>query len=68
MFRGGVDFAVLDVVALDERRRPVEGLSVNDFTVVEDGVTRSIDAFSVVASPHSPTRPSLAGVGREAAT
>lgn len=50
-FRGGVDLVQLDVVVLDRNRRPVTGLTASDFTILEEGKPRPIDAFSAVTLP-----------------
>jgi VWFA-related protein len=50
-FRGGVDLVHLDVSVLDRDRRPVRGLTVADFTVLEDGRPQPIVAFSAVELP-----------------
>ena len=42
------ELVVVDVVALDEDRKPVSGLRESDFRVFEDGHERSLSAFSVV--------------------
>lgn len=50
-FRVGTDLITVDVSVLDDARRPVRGLTADDFTVLEDGAPRPIVAFSVVAVP-----------------
>lgn len=50
-FRVGTDLITVDVSVLDDDRRPVRGLTADDFTVFEDGVPRPIVAFSTVAVP-----------------
>jgi len=47
-FRTGVELIQLDVVVLDGKRRPVRGLNASDFIVLENGVARSIRAFTPV--------------------
>src|SRR5687767_8311132 len=51
VFRSGTDLVQVDVSVLDGRRRPVRGLSAADFTVLEDGQPREIQAFSEVDLP-----------------
>jgi VWFA-related protein len=50
-FRGGTDLVQIDVSVLDDRRRPVRGLRAEDFTVLENGQRREIQAFSEVYLP-----------------
>jgi VWFA-related protein len=50
-FRARTDLVQLDVSVLDDKRRPVRGLSAADFTVMEDGQPRPIEAFSEVYLP-----------------
>ena len=50
-FQAGVELVQLDVSVLDEKRQPVRGLGVADFTVLENGVPRPIRAFSAVDIP-----------------
>lgn len=50
-FRTGVELVQLDVTVLDDKRQAVRGLSVSDFTVLEDGVPRPIRAFTAVDVP-----------------
>jgi len=54
-FSTGVDAVQLDVSVLDKQRRPVRGLTVGDFTVLENGKPRQIVGFSAVELP--PVRP-----------
>jgi VWFA-related protein len=51
VFRGGTDLVQVDVSVLDGRHRPVRGLTAADFTVLEDGQPREIQAFSEVYLP-----------------
>jgi VWFA-related protein len=51
VFRAGIDIVQVDVSALDRDRRPVRGLTVKDFTVLEDGRPQAIVAFSSVDVP-----------------
>lgn len=50
-FRAGVDVVRLDVSVLDRDRRPVRGLTPEDFVVLEDGEPRPIVAFSAIDVP-----------------
>lgn len=47
-FRTGVDVVQVDVSVLDRDRRPVQGLTSADFTILEDGKPRPIVAFAPV--------------------
>jgi VWFA-related protein len=49
--RSGVELVQLDVTVLDEQRKPVRGLTADDFTVLENGVRRPIRAFTAVDMP-----------------
>jgi VWFA-related protein len=51
LFRAGVELIQLDVSVLDGKRQPVRGLSMSDFTVLEDGVPRPLRAFTAVDLP-----------------
>ena len=53
-FRSSVDLVHLDVSVLDRDRRPVPGLTADDFTVLEDGKPQAIAAFSPVHVPDPP--------------
>ena len=44
-FRATVHAVVLDVSVLDGDRRPVRGLTANDFTILEDGTPQAITSF-----------------------
>jgi VWFA-related protein len=50
-FRSGVDLIDVDVSVIDKDRRPVRGLTADDFTVLEDGKPRPIVAFTPVDLP-----------------
>jgi VWFA-related protein len=50
-FRTGVDLVVLDVSVLDSDRRPVRGLTPDEFTVLEDGRPQSIKTFTAIDLP-----------------
>jgi len=51
VFRAGIDVVQVDVSVLDKSRRPIRGLTVDDFTVLENGVPQSIVAFAPVDVP-----------------
>jgi VWFA-related protein len=53
-FRSGVDIIQLDVVVLDRNRKPVTGLTAQDFTILEDGKPRPLAAFAPVTLPEWP--------------
>ena len=50
-FRSGVEAVVLDVSVLDSERRPVRGLTADDFTILEDGAPQALTAFTAVDVP-----------------
>jgi VWFA-related protein len=50
-FRTGVEVVHLDVSVLDRDRRPVRGLTADDFTVFDDGTPRPIVVFDAVEIP-----------------
>jgi VWFA-related protein len=50
-FRSGVDLIQLDVSVLDRDRRPVRGLTLADFTLLEDGKPQRIVAFNAIDVP-----------------
>lgn len=50
-FRTGVDIVELDVSVLDNHRRPVKGLTADDFTILEGGKPQPIVAFSSIDVP-----------------
>ena len=56
-FRTGVDVVQVDVSVLDSDRKPVRGLTADDFTILEDGRPRPIVAFTAVDLPTSPPPP-----------
>ncbi len=59
-FRAEVTAVLVDVLVLDERGRPLAGLSREDFKVLEDGVLQEIENFEIIdwssyvgrAAPH----------------
>jgi VWFA-related protein len=55
VFTTGVDVIRLDVSVLDNKRRPVRGLTKDDFTVFEDGKKQTVVAISeIVAALQDP--------------
>jgi VWFA-related protein len=50
-FRGGTDLVQVDVSVLDGKRHPVRGLTAADFSILEDGQPREIQAFTEVDLP-----------------
>lgn len=50
-FRLGVDLVQVDVAVLDRDRRPVRGLTAENFAVLEDGKLRPVVAFTEVELP-----------------
>src|SRR6478735_11087129 len=50
-FRGGTDLVQVDVSVLDGKRHPVRGLTAADFSILEDGQPREIQAFTEVNLP-----------------
>ncbi|HYN08183.1 MAG TPA: VWA domain-containing protein [Vicinamibacterales bacterium] len=58
VFRGEVDVIRLDVSVLDKDRRPVRGLTVDDFTVTEDGKPQRLVAVSEIDMAENDPAPS----------
>lgn len=57
VFRSDVDLIEMDVSVLDRERRPIRGLTVDDFTVLEDGKPQRVVAVSHVdLAEHDPAR------------
>jgi VWFA-related protein len=57
VFRADVDLIELDVSVLDSNRRPVRGLTLQDFSVTEDGRPQRVVAVSHVdLAEHDPAR------------
>jgi VWFA-related protein len=54
IFTGRTDLVRLDVIVLDKQRRPVTGLTAADFSIVEEGRARSVDAFAAITLPDRP--------------
>ena len=50
-FSGAVDVVQVDVRVLDRDRRPVQGLTLADFTVLENGRPRPIVGVTPVTMP-----------------
>ena len=63
-FKTGVDIVELDVTVLDKDRRPVQGLTAADFSVLEKGQPQPIVAFAAIDVP--PPVPAAAAWLREA--
>jgi VWFA-related protein len=53
-FRSAVDLRVIDVSVLDDRRRPVTGLTAADFVLSENGVEQTISTFQAIEVPSEP--------------
>jgi VWFA-related protein len=58
-FRSGIDIVHVDVSVLDRDRKPIEGLTAADFTLLEDGKPRPLAAFTAV-SLQPPPMPAVA--------
>ncbi len=57
VFQSDVDLIEMDVSVLDRDRRPIRGLTIDDFTVTEDGKPARIVAVSPVdLAEHDPAR------------
>jgi len=54
-FRAGTNVVRVDVTVLDKSGRPLTDLTRDDFTVAEDGVRQTVDAFRLVESNGQPT-------------
>ncbi len=48
IFRAGVNFVRVDVIATDRQGNPITDLTQDDFEVVEDGTKQSIETFRLV--------------------
>ncbi len=59
-FRSGVDLVTVDVVVLDRKGEPLQGLSRADFTVLEDGQSQEIREFQSVELPAFAPAPAAA--------
>jgi VWFA-related protein len=58
-FRAAVDLVHLDVSVLDRDRRPVRGLTAEDFVILEDGKPQAVSTFAAIEYPDAepPTAP-----------
>lgn len=54
-FRSRIDLVQMDVVVLDRDRRPVTGLTVEDFSLLVDGKPEPIVGFAAVTRPAVPS-------------
>jgi VWFA-related protein len=50
-FRSGIDLVQVDVSVLDRDRRPVRGLTAQNFTILENGKPQGVAAFQAVDMP-----------------
>ena len=50
-FRTGVEVVLLDVTVLDRQRRPLRGLTREDFTILEDDAQQRIVSFEELSAP-----------------
>jgi VWFA-related protein len=50
-FRASSDLVVVDVSVLDRGRRPIRGLSIDDFTVLDEGIRQTITTFQSIDVP-----------------
>jgi len=57
IFRTGVDHVRVDVVVTDRNNKPVDGLNVGDFIVLDRGVPQTIDEFEIGAQSAGTRRP-----------
>lgn len=55
VFRSSADLVQVDVSVLDRRRVPIKGLTAADFTVLENGQPRPVDAFAAIDLPEQAT-------------
>jgi VWFA-related protein len=58
-FPAGVDVVNVDVVVLDRHGDPIEGLTVDDFKIRDEGRLRAITGFEAVTLAESAPRPPL---------
>jgi VWFA-related protein len=64
-FQSGVDVVQVDVSVLDKDRRPVRGLTREEFTILEDGKPRPIVAFTAVELSERAASPARASWVRD---
>lgn len=61
VFTAGTEIVQVDVSVLDRRRQPITDLTIDDFTILENGQPRPVVSFSAVTLPPAdaplPTRP-----------
>lgn len=50
-FRARTDLVTLDVTVLDRDRKPVRGLTADDFVIIDGGQTRTLTGFTAVDLP-----------------
>ncbi|MCC7044342.1 MAG: VWA domain-containing protein [Acidobacteria bacterium] len=55
-FRGRTDLVTLDVTVLDRDRRPVRGLTAEDFVIVDGGSSLPVTGFAAIDLPGATTR------------
>ncbi len=48
IFRSGINYIRVDVIARDENGNPVLDLAIDDFEVYEDGVAQEVDSFELI--------------------
>ena len=48
VFRTGINFVRVDVIATDKQGMPVTDLSLNDFEVFEDGKPQAVETFRLI--------------------
>ena len=66
-FRAGVDLVEVDVSVLDKDRRPVRGLTRENFTILEDGKPRPVVSFVPVDLAEREAAPARASWVRDVA-
>ena len=66
IFRSTADVVRVEASVLDKNRRPVRGLTADDFTVLENGRPRPVVAFTSVDLPAPAPAPAAAGWVRDA--
>ena len=70
-FRARTDLVQVEVTVLDDGRRPVHGLTVEEFTLLQDGRAQAIEAFTEIRLPdrvEAKTAPWTATVPADVAT